>query len=236
MEQAFLSEVELYYSINLSAGTIEIDGEEFHHIVDVMRHNCGDELYVTDGKGKIYKTGIDEIKKKSLITKIVSTTEYENILSNFIFCIPRLKHADRFEFAIEKCVELGITNFIVFESERTIAKGEKLERWQKIATGAMKQSLRAYLPKIQYKKFLSEILKMEGKKIIFDQNSSQSFSSFTDDCKLTTENFFLLFGPEGGFSNEEFRMMNEELKLKLTGNRLRSETAIISAASILSQS
>jgi 16S rRNA (uracil1498-N3)-methyltransferase len=232
LQPAFLSDVELYYSKIVDNNSIRIIDDEFHHIKDVMRHNIGDDIYITDGKGNIYKTKIHGIHKNYLTAEIIHTVKYKNELSNYIFCIPRLKNSDRFEFALEKCVELGITNFIVFDSQRTIAKGEKLERWQKILISAMKQSLRAWLPTVTYSKSVFEIMKLEGKKICFDQNTDQSFTSILNSS-FSIGNYYCLFGPEGGFSNDELKMMNEELKVKLTENRVRSETAIIVAATVL---
>jgi 16S rRNA (uracil1498-N3)-methyltransferase len=229
----FLSDVELYFSVNVNGNMIEVSGEEFHHIKDVMRHKVGDEIYITGGRGVIYKTEIERFAKESLSAKIISTTSYPNKFPNITFCIPRLKSADRFEFALEKCVELGITNFIVFDSQRTVAKGEKLDRWQKILTAAMKQSLRAWLPNVAYCKSVSEIMKLEGKKFFFDQNAEQTLSNYLSSESFVLSSSFLIFGPEGGFSEDELRIANGELRIKLTDNRLRSETAIVVAASIL---
>ena len=234
MAQDFLSDVELYYSEKVNNGKVEISDEEFHHIKDVMRHEIGDEIYLTDGKGAIYQSIIQAVDQKKINCKILSSKHYENKFSNITFCLPRLRNTDRFEFALEKFVELGITNFIVFDSTRTVAKGEKIERWQKVILSAMKQSLRAWLPKVSYVKSISEIYKLDGTKILFDQNASQTFQQFlaTNHQSLNTNHFFL-FGPEGGFSQEESRVMSGERRVKLTDNRLRSETAIVTAASIL---
>ncbi len=233
----FLSDVELYFSPNVAGNFIEIVDEEFHHIKDVMRHKIGDEIFVTDGKGVIYKTEIERFDKKSLVARIISSTSYLNHFSNITFCIPRLRSADRFEFALEKCVELGITNFIVFDSQRTVAKGEKLDRWQKILLAAMKQSLSAWLPIVKYCKSVKEINELEGKKIFFDQNANDTLQNYlVSNHQSPITNHYFLFGPEGGFTSEECRVMSEELKVKLTENRLRSETAIVTAASILATS
>jgi len=227
----FLSDIELYYSPELENNNVIIADEEFHHIKDVMRHKVDDIIYITDGNGNIYKCIISRISKNELSAEIKETNSYCNNLSNVTFCLPRLKIADRFEFALEKCVELGITNFIVYESHRAIAKGEKLERWQRILTSAMKQSLRAWVPNVSYCNSVQEITNRIGNKYIFDQNAKKNFISINyteilDKC-------YFLFGPEGGFSNEEKSLFSDGNKLKLTENRLRSETAIIVAASML---
>ena len=239
----FLSEVELYYTNKLIVGNhIPIENEECHHISNVMRHNVGDSIYVTDGFGTIYKSSISSIEKKKVVADIIESTKYENKLAGIWFCIPRLKSADRFEYALEKAVELGITNFIVFDSTRTVAKGEKIERWEKILIAAMKQSLRAWLPKVSYVKNISEIFKLAGTKILFDQNANQTLNSFLPiiNSKFAISNYFFIFGPEGGFTEDELGlsteggMENSELRIRLTENRLRSETAIVTAASLLS--
>ena len=232
MEPVSLSDIELYFSPKIAEQKIFIEGEECHHIKDVMRHKTGDEIFVTDGEGHIYKTEITEVSVKSISCGLLERFEYPNNFSKIIFCIPRLKSAERFEFALEKCVELGITNFIVFDSQRTVAKGEKIERWQKILTSAMKQSLRAWLPKISYVKSVAELSKLSGTKILFDQNSEQNFTEWfsTQNSKPETQNLFFIFGPEGGISEGECRMMNAGWRVRLTNNRLRSETAIVTAA------
>lgn len=237
----FLSEVELYYTNKPIVGNhIPIEGEECHHISNVMRHKVGDSIYVTDGTGTIYQSSISSIEKRNVIAEVVESTRYENKFAGIWFCIPRLKSADRFEYALEKSVELGITNFIIFDSTRTVAKGEKIERWEKILIAAMKQSLRAWLPKVSYAKNLSEIFKLVGTKILFDQNAKQTFQQFllTNQQSLITNHYFI-FGPEGGFTEDELSlhaeagMANGELRIRLTENRLRSETAIVAAASLL---
>jgi 16S rRNA (uracil1498-N3)-methyltransferase len=230
LQADFLSDIELYFSPLVKGNTLIIEGNEAHHIQNVMRHLIGDEIFITDGDGSIYKTKIHSINKNSVHCKIYSTDYYINKYSNLFFCIPRLKHAERFEFALEKCVELGITNFIAFDSKRTVAKGAKVERWEKILLSAMKQSLRAYLPKIIYVKSLTELVKLNGTKIVFDQKANQTFQQFISAChqSLISNNFFFIFGPEGGFEKTE--ISNESLVVRLADKRLRSETAIIAAA------
>ncbi|MCX6173652.1 MAG: RsmE family RNA methyltransferase [Ignavibacteriales bacterium] len=240
MGQDFLSDVELYCtSHSIIDDVILIDGEEAHHITHVMRHFKGDSIHITDGNGSIYKSVISEIGKRNVLAKVIERIQYENKFSKITFCIPRLRNIDRFEFALEKCIELGITNFIVFDSTRTVAKGEKIERWQKIILSAMKQSLRAWLPKVSYVKSIDELYKLDGTKILFDQNAEKTFQSILNlpagrqGSQFSIGNYFFIFGPEGGFTEEESRVMSDECRVKLTDNRLRSETAIITAASIL---
>ncbi len=228
-----LTNIELYYSpVSSKEGDkINIEGDESKHITKVMRHNPGDQLFVTNGEGIIYKTSIIKINPGSVELKTSETFEFGNPNANLFFCIPRLKSSDRFESALEKCTELGITNFVVFDSDRTIRKGNKPERWEKIVTAAMKQSLRSYLPSIKVAGSLAEISSMDGEMILFTQESEQSFSN---NNIIKQRNYYFIFGPEGDFTDNEKQLFDKKNYYNLGNYRLRSETAIIKCASILS--
>ncbi len=236
MGQDFLSNIDLFYSCeDVIDNKVTISGEEVHHIKDVLRYSINDLIYVTDGKGTIYKCKLTSIAKTELQCSIDEVRHYLNHFENFTFCIPRLRTQDRMEFALEKCVELGITNFIIFDSIRTVIKGAKLDRWQKVLTSAMKQSIRAWLPKINYVKSVSEIALLPGRRVVFEQSATTPFNKFLTqpDFSSRVENIYFLFGPEGGFADEEIAMTKKCSFVKLTDNRLRAETAVVTAASIL---
>lgn len=237
MAATFLSNIELYYTAEpVNNSVLILTGEEVHHIKDVMRHKTGDDINVTDGNGRIYKSVIESIAKNKIQCSTNEVLHYPNPLSNFTFCIPRLRTQDRFEFAIEKCVELGITNFIIFDSIRTVAKGEKLDRWNKILLAAMKQSLRSWLPNVRHVKSVSEIASYNGRRIIFEQSANILFDKYLNGSDFSTggNHFYLVFGPEGGFADEEIAITRECSFVKLNDNRLRTETAVVAAAGILS--
>ncbi len=231
MKNNNLSSIELYYSFeeNISDEIILLTSDEFKHAVKVMRSKIGDTIYITNGYGLIFKTEILSIEKDNLSARIVETIKTENRFKNIFFCIPKLKNPDRFKFAIEKCVELGVTNFITFESKRTIAKGTNIKRWEKIALAAMKQSLRAYLPKIQLVNDLSNIAELNGEKIILEQKAENNFKFKNDRNKK----YYFVFGPEGGLTEDEIQLFETEEIYTLSGYRLRSETAIVKVASLL---
>lgn len=235
MDQAFLSDSELYYSTNLSGKQIILEDNEASHAGRVMRHNVGDNLFITDGKGNIYDTTIETISKKTIELTITSSNTYVNHLDNIELCIPRIKVQDRLEFAIEKVVELGFTNILIYESDRAIGKKDKTDRWEKIAIAAMKQSLRSYLPQIFFTKNVFDNLK-NSTTFLFDQNAPLYINDYLYENRLeSSKNYRLIIGPEGGFSEREYKLAKNLLKLKLSNYRLRSETAVITAASVISQ-
>lgn len=230
----YLTNIELYIcsEINVDEIYFTLAGEEYHHAIKVMRHKAGHNIYVTDGAGKIIEGEIFEIGKEECKSKIINIFDYNNNLEKFTLCIPNLKNSERLKFAIEKSVELGFTNFIIFNSERTIAKNIHLNRLEKIAVEAMKQSLHSYLPKLVAANSLKEILNFGHRNIIFDQSSDNKINKniFGD-----TEKYNLIFGPEGSFSESEIDLVNKDFIINLGKNRLRSETAVIKCASIISE-
>ena len=232
MESLILSDIELYYSklVDLKSGLITIESEESNHILNVMRHGTNDEIYITNGEGKIFKSQIIETSKKNVISKIQKEYAYEEKFPNIIFCIPRLRSAERFEFAFEKCTELGITNFIIYQAKRSVPKKVNQLRVEKILVAAMKQSLLSWLPKVKYINSLKELELIKGEKIIFEQNSEVYFSR---ELLKPDMNYLLIFGPEGDFAPDELNSLTSSVKYKLAENRLRTETAIIKAASLL---
>jgi 16S rRNA (uracil1498-N3)-methyltransferase len=230
MKNFRLSDIELYYAQrkNVFDGYITLADDEFKHCCKVMRNSTSDVIYVTDGEGNIYKTEIERIEKNSLYGKILETVSYKNELKNVFFCIPKLKNPDRLKYALEKCVELGITKFILFESKRTIGRIKNIERFNRILLSAMKQSLHAFLPVVETSP-LKSIINKPGIKILFDQGSENQFN-FKNNLSGA---YYFLFGPEGGFERDEIEMIDSSNRFVLSNYRLRSETAVIKCASLL---
>lgn len=225
-----LSNIELYYTPKelIKEDQLILTGDEFHHSVNVMRNSVGDKIFVTDGNGSIFISKIVSNNKKQLSASIVETRVLENKANNIWFCIPALKNPDRLKFAFEKCVELGVTNFILFTSKHTISKKLNPEKFKKTTLAAMKQSLRAFLPQITSAGF-EDIVKVDAAKIIFDQNAKLEFER---KIRLDKPTYFL-FGPEGGFDKNEIEKVGQANSFSLATYRLRSETAILKCASLI---
>jgi len=230
--QEFLSDIELYFSSEISGDLITLYGDEFRHAVHVMRHKIDDTLFITDGKGNIFESSIIKIEKSSLKSKNSGIKKIESPFKNITVAIPRLKSQDRFEFAIEKSIELGISNFIIFESERTVAKGSKIERWEKIGLAAMKQNLGAYLPQFQYFSKFPDLLNSDKELIVFDLHGTKKWSTFLQNEFNLNQKYLLIYGPEGGLTEGELNMVIGA-KYYINRSRLRVETAVISAVSLM---
>lgn len=232
MENLRLADIELFYSkaVDLDSQTILIDGEESNHIINVMRHKVDDEIFITSGEGKIYKCAILLVKKKLVQAKILNEYLFPERFPNITFCIPKLRSIDRFEFAIEKCAELGISNFAFYHAKRAVSKEFNPGRIEKILISAMKQSLLSWLPRTEYFKSCEFTAAATIERIVFHQDSAEYFAPEKLD---RAKKYFFIFGPEGGLTEDELNLIEPYNKYKLAENRLRTETAIIKAASIL---
>ncbi len=238
LEQVYLSDTELYYTnfSNITGNKIVIEEDEVHHILKVMRHEKDDEIYVTSGTGIIWLSRIKEIGKKNVICEIIDEIKYPKPdFQQITFCLPLMKSNERLEFAVEKLIEIGFTEFLIYTSERGSSRSIKLSRLEKIALAAMKQSLRAFLPEIKYAGTLQDIFRIDGIKIIFDQKSEVHAENHFKNSTKDIQKHFLVIGPESGFSEKENFLFENSVRLKLTENRLRTETAAISAGVIISQ-
>jgi 16S rRNA (uracil1498-N3)-methyltransferase len=229
----YLSDKELYFTSLVSKDEkyFILTDDEFHHSAKVMRNKIGDRLFATNGNGKIFEGKIISISKDELTADINNLIKYKNELEQFTFCIPNLKNPERFKFAIEKCVELGITNFIFYHADHSINKKFNKDRIEKIVLASMKQSLRAYLPKIKILLLLKDLPGNYMNMYLFDQFGKKELNELMFD---KNQNHLFVFGPEGGFSENEFILLKNSTRIKLAENRLRSETAIVKAASLLS--
>ncbi len=219
---------ELYWgSIQKEGAALVFSGDDVNHITRVMRHKPGDRIFVTSGDGTIIQTEITATGNRAIEGTVVSETEMPNRLDKVTIAIPRLKNLDKIEFAIEKLVETGFSRFIFFNSDNAIGKGFKLERWEKVAISAAKQSFNPFKPVLATaEKF--EHLFQQGKEVLgFDLEAEQEFASFVP---LPEHEYILVTGPEGGLSRRELERFDSRHLYHLTKNRLRAETAVLYSA------
>ncbi|MBK8946576.1 MAG: 16S rRNA (uracil(1498)-N(3))-methyltransferase [Ignavibacteriae bacterium] len=231
------SNTEFYYTDpqNIIEDRILILEEEAKHIASVMRYKIGDEILVTDGIGNLFKSQIDVIKKNEIHLTVLNRNTITKFFSNFTFYIPILKFSDRFEFSLEKCVELGIKNFKIFSAEKSQTRGIKIERWKNVLISAMKQSLQTHLPTIEFIELKYQEISSDLN-LVFEQNAEIDFVYFlsnSENSQNLKRKLNLFFGPEAGLTKADIDKIPNPVFVNMNKNRLRSETAVISAASIL---
>lgn len=220
---------------------VTIDDENFHHIIRVMRKNIGDHLDLTNGTGKYFQCEITGITKKYLTTRILSVHDIKPPMTRslHLYC-GVLKNRDRFEWLTEKSGELGISSLTPIHTERTVKQSNNIDRLQKIAVSALKQSKNTYLLKINSITSLSDILKnaetLTAKYFLHEKKLEHSVSINSVKSSSRTD-IHLFIGPEGGFSDSEVASFLKSgiQPVWLGEQRFRTETAVLVAASYLNQ-
>lgn len=213
--------------------TILLSAEESKHCIRVLRHKAGDIIHVIDGKGNSFETEIIDDNPQKCAVKILSKKQIASSKKYHLhIAISPTKNADRIEWMLEKCTELGVSEFSFIICKRTEKTGIKTERFKKIAESAVKQSMQALLPVIHevqnFKDFISKNRNHEHKYIAhcLEKEKTKLKDVLLHDTAL------LLIGPEGDFTEDEINVALENgfIPLSLGNTRLRTETAGLFAA------
>ena len=210
-----------------------IGGQEYHHLSRVLRVKPGDVILLNDGKGSLAKAVISDIDKKSVRFELLEEAVWHEPVSHFAiaFSLLKNKHDD---LIVEKCTELGCTEFYPFISAYSVRKGEDISRFERIALSAIKQCDNPWLPHVNAVHTLKETIKQvkeQGYTPVFC--SEHRPDTWLSDLKLPPNSkpcFFI--GPEGGFSDEEIAYLEQEKLDQITISKLvlRAETAAIAIA------
>lgn len=225
----------LYYQSDFSEQNPVLSGSEAHHVLSVMRHQAGDQLQVTNGTGLIFncslgsKSGSDCTLNIHEISRIPAPPYHIHIALGII------KASDRMEWFVEKATEIGIQKISFFTSGNCERKVINLDRLQRVAISAIKQSGQSWLPLIAGP---------ERFEAVIDTPNSELYIGYKPDhiqvnnlLNQATEgnSYLVLIGPEGDFTPAEFKLAVSKgfRPISLGNNILRSETAALSAVQIL---
>lgn len=225
--------MQLFYNseINSQQKTFFFDKEESKHIVKVLRKTEGDILFVTNGKGYLFETQIEQAFEKKCEVKIINTTFTKASKNYFHIAVAPTKMIERIEWFLEKATEIGIheiTPIICDHSERKIIK---LERLEKIILSAMKQSNQVFLPKINEAVSFTEFIKNNTSENLYIAHCEENVKVSFKNAIQNKGSYTILIGPEGDFSNKEIHLAltNNYKAVSLGKNRLRTETAALAA-------
>jgi 16S rRNA (uracil1498-N3)-methyltransferase len=219
----------LFYTNSVLDKILVLEDQEAAHCALVLRKKVGDVIYVIDGKGNRYKCGIDAVSKREVKCSILET-ESKPQSEHITIAIAPTKNRDRLEWMVEKLVEIGVEAIILMNTKNTERSRTNLERLEKKALSAVKQSLRFYIPEMKEMDF-KEVIKLDvAEKYIAHCYEEQSKSSSQSTNKSTT-NQLILIGPEGDFTTTEVQQAFDAgfQGLDLGAFRLRTETAAIVA-------
>jgi len=222
----------IFYTPDLSGNEYTLSEDESKHCVRVLRMCVGDVIQLVDGRGGFYEAEIVDDNPKRCSVKV---TEHKKNFGKrdyhlHIACAPT-KNIERYEWFLEKATEIGIDEITPIDcehSERTVVKSERLN---KVLVSAMKQSIKAYLAKLNEVISFPELAsqKFSGEKYIAHCNNGEK--KLLKDLYTKGSNVLILIGPEGDFTNSEveFAKQNGFKEISLGNSRLRTETAAIVA-------
>lgn len=225
--------MQLFYNSDINEQTTQFsfDKEESKHIVKVLRKTAGDLLHITNGKGWLFIAEVTIPDVRSCLVTIISKEFKLKHAYNLHIAVAPTKMNDRYEWFLEKAVEIGvdtITPIICDHSERKLIK---LERFEKIVQSAMKQSLSCYLPKLNDAMTFKDFINHEFNGQLFIAHCEETDKKSLKKLLKKNEDYTILIGPEGDFSTNEIEMaITHGFKTVTLGDtRLRTETAAIVA-------
>lgn len=208
---------------------IRIESEDIlHQMKNVFRLGVGDKIIFFNGEGKDFECKIEILSKKEGVFIIESQKKAfvpEKKIHVFLSAIRK----ERFEWAVEKCAELGVSSITPIITKRSEHTHLNIERLKKIAIEASEQCGRGDVPEISEPINFSD-LNLDDSFIAFNMGGID-FQSF----KLLAKSLKLLIGPEGGWSDEELEVFkNKNIKIYSLGNTvLRAETAAVVASALI---
>ena len=227
-----------FFVPEIGSDKVQITGEDARHMAKSLRLSVGDEIVLCDGKGWDYQGTIETLDDEVAI-RITSREETKSEPRAKVTLFQALPKGDKMELIIQKSVELGVNEIVPVLTSRCISRPDpksmkkKIERYNKIALEAAKQSGRGMIPKVTELLTLEQAVKrLPQKSIVFYENGGQRLKELVDEQTL---HLGVFVGSEGGFSMEEIEFLGRYQVLPATlGERiLRCETAPICGLSVI---
>lgn len=225
-----------------SSGSIIISGSDAHHITDVLRLKAGDEIIVCGGDGYDCITRLTSLSKDEVCGDIIArspSTAEPPVKIRLFQCLPK---GDKFEYIIQKTVELGVTEIVPVQASRCIVKipaakaAAKTDRWNKIAESAAKQSGRGLIPKVcapmDFKDAVKLFTDCDIPVVAYELENELSLKKVLSGKPYAkTVNVFI--GPEGGIDDREIATLKSAggISVSLGPRILRTETAPLAVLS-----
>ncbi len=230
----------LFYTPDINSEIYTLSEEESKHAVRVLRLQIGDVIQLIDGKGTLFQATVAENHPKRCTVHITDVQkEYEKRGFHLHIAMAPTKNMERTEWFLEKAVEIGLDEFTPLQCEHSERVIVKTERLHKIAVSAMKQSLKAYEPKLNelcsFSKFVKAMHGFGGLKFIAHCERAGFMPDLLKNKTVHGQDTLVLIGPEGDFSADEIKLASENgfMEISLGKSRLRTETAALAATMTL---
>jgi 16S rRNA (uracil1498-N3)-methyltransferase len=221
--------MQIFYAPDINGNTYTLDVNESKHLIRVLRMTRGTEVRLIDGKGNLYEGVIREADPKKCTIDIKGVIrDFEKRNYRLHIAISPLKNPDRFEWFVEKSVEIGIDEITPLICRNTEKPGIKIERVNNLIISAMKQSLKATKTILNGPCNFEDFINMRSDAICMIAHCNDSLKKRgVSDVYTKGRNAIILIGPEGDFTKEEIdsAVNNLFIPVHLGTSRLRTETA-----------
>ena len=226
--------MQLFYAPDIVPPLHTLGEEESKHCVRVLRMGAGDTLHLTDGRGTLYRARIVEAAPKHCTVEVVETIpDYERLPYTLTMAVAPTKNIDRFEWFLEKAVEVGVTRIVPLRCDHSERRSINDERARRIVVSAMKQSLKAFLPQLDPMTPFAEFVAatVAPVRLIAHCAESPEEKIYLPRAVGKGIESVIMIGPEGDFSPEEIALAarNGFRAVTLGRQRLRTETAAVAA-------
>jgi 16S rRNA (uracil1498-N3)-methyltransferase len=225
--------MQIFYAPEISGDNYILDEKESKHIVRVLRMAKGTVVRLIDGKGNLYEGIIDNADQKKCRIRVTGITRnFEGRDYYLHIGISPLKNAERFEWFVEKSVEIGVDEITPVICKNTEKPGIKPERIENLIISAMKQSLKANKTKLNKPCRFDEILNIDNQGTGMIAHCNELFKRQSiSDVYSKNNSSLILIGPEGDFDKDEIALAigKNFHSVHLGNSRLRTETAGIIA-------
>lgn len=229
---------------NICCDVCKIDGEDVKHIYKVLRLKIGDKININNCEGKEYLAVIEDINKKEVIAKILEQCELNNESKVRVHLFQGLPKSTKMDLIVQKNTELGIASITPVIMERVVVKNDsefkKVDRWNRIALEACKQSKRSLIPSInkpiEFEKLIEKIDDIDLVVVPYENQQGYGMKKLANNLdKNSIKNVAIVIGPEGGFEEEEIgKLKAKGANIVTLGPRiLRTETAGFTALSLI---
>lgn len=232
--------------MNIFLAKIENDSatllaDESWHCCKVLRHKAGDKITVVDGSGLIAECVLELVSEKLCKLRLTQKPLLQKKRNYYLhLAIAPTKQIDRIEWMIEKAVEIGVDELSFIQCKNSERVNIKIDRIHKMVETAMKQSLQAYLPKINQLQLFETCIVNAKENIKLIAHCHEGEKSKLNQFHFKEQSILILIGPEGDFTLDETELANKNQfkTISLGENRLRTETAglyVCQAIHILTQ-
>ena len=237
-EKRFYINQELYDNQN-----VILEGDEFHHLANVMRARIGEKVCLFNGNGTFYFGEITQINKKNAEIFINHSEKSKNEPFINLTIYQALAKGDKLSLVMQKITEIGASEMAIFDSDFCDVKANttRVDRLETIAISAAKQCGRASVTKqtgvFKLKEVIEKIKDYDAFLVAYEAEDGMTLSNYLIANKPKLKNIAIMIGAEGGFSEKEIELLKKSgAKIVSLGNRiLRTETASIVCAGLAMQ-